>query len=160
VAAGGDILNWRWISGSAPLREFGNPVATTTYALCIYDSVQRVPHLVFAAQIEPGGFCGQSPCWNTVGSPVVGYRFVDSDGLQDGMERLLLRDRGAARDSIIAQGGGDHLELPLPVGIDKFFAQQDEVVVQLVNDVDGCWESAFGPGDVTANTSVLYEASR
>ena len=160
VAAGGDSLDWRWISGNAPLREFGDPTSTTTYALCIYDAVNHVPHLAFVAQVEPGGFCHRSPCWSTVGSPPIGYRFVDSDGLQYGIEKLLLRDRSAARDSIIAQGGGDQLELPLPVGVDQFFAQQDNVVVQLVNDVAGCWESLFRPGDVMSNTSVLYEAAR
>jgi hypothetical protein len=160
VAPGGDTLDWRWLSGSAPLGEFGNPTSTTLYALCIYDSVQRVPRLVFTAQVEPGGFCGRSPCWSTVGSPPIGYRFLDSDGLQGGMEKLLLRDRSAARDSIIAQGGGVHLKLPLPVGVDQFFAQQDDVVVQLVNDVAGCWESTFRPGDVSANSSALYDAAR
>jgi hypothetical protein len=159
VAPGGDTLNWHWISGFAPIGEFGNPTATTTYAFCIYDSVQRVPQLVFAAQIEPGGTCGRSQCWSPVGSPTIGYRFLDSSGLQDGLERLLLRDRSAANDSIIAQFGGDHLELPLPVGVDQFFAQQDNVVVQLVNDVAGCWESTFRPGDVTANSSALYQLS-
>ncbi len=160
VGPSGDTLNWRWLSGNAPLREFGDPATTTAYALCIYDSVANVPRVVFAAPIEPGGFCGRSPCWSTVGSPPIGYRFVDADGLQHGMERLLLRDRTSARDSIIAQGGGVHLKLPLPVGVDQFFAQQDTVVVQLVNDVGGCWESTFRPGDVTANTSVLYDAAR
>ena len=159
VAPGGDTLNSRWLSRTAPLAESGNPTATTTYALCIYDSVQGVPQLAFAAQIEPGGTCGRSPCWSTVGS-LVGYRFVDSTGFQDGMERLLLRDRSAANDSIVAQGGGVHLKLPLPVGVDTFFAQQDNVVVQLVNDVGGCWESTFRPGDVSANSSALYEAAR
>jgi len=31
-------------------------------------------------------------------------------------------------------------------------------VVQLVNSIDGCWESTFRPGSVTSNTAVLYEA--
>jgi hypothetical protein len=156
----GDSLTWRWLGGRAPLAELGNPVTTTTYALCIYDAVDRAPRLAFAAQLDPGGSCGRSPCWKTVGTPLAGYRYMDVDGVQYGIEKLVLRDRSGTRDSIVAGGGGMYLVLPPPVSSTRYFAQQDDVVVQLVNDVAGCWQSTFRPADVTTNSPTLYSASR
>ena len=39
-------------------------------------------------------------------------------------------------------------------------AHADEEPQRLINDVAGCRESTFGPGDVAANNSVLYGAAR
>ncbi len=154
------MLSWRWLDGAIPLADFGDPTSTTDYALCIYDSTAGVPALVFAAQVEGGGDCARMPCWSRVGAPTRGYRLSDASGMQYGMERLLLRGGRLGSDTLQAGAGGDNLELPLPVSIDKFFAQQDDVIVQLVNNVNKCWQSTFRPRDVVHNLPELYEAER
>ncbi|HSP99276.1 MAG TPA: hypothetical protein VL049_18810 [Candidatus Dormibacteraeota bacterium] len=161
VAAAGDKLIWRWIDGTVPLVEFGAPTGTTFYALCIYDSIERVPVLAFAAQIEPGGQCGSSPCWSTIGTGQArGYVFIDSAGVQYGMRKVLLKGGRPGRDSLFAAGGGEVLALPLPVSVDNYFAQQNDVIVQMLTDGDGCWQSTFRPGDVVTNLPELYQAAR
>ena len=42
----------------------------------------------------------------------------------------------------------------------QYFTHQDDVTVQLVNDVGGCWESVFSPATVLKNQSALYKAKQ
>jgi len=55
-----DRLVWTWRRGDATARAyFGDPTATTTYALCLYDDSGTAASLVLPA----GGGCGADACW-------------------------------------------------------------------------------------------------
>lgn len=160
-AASGEKLTWRWQDGVAPLAELGDPVVKTFYSLCIYDSINRVPSLAFRSLVDPGGQCGRSPCWSRLGtSSPRGYSFLDAAGFQYGVQKIVLKGGNPGRDSLQAGGGGDELKLPLPVSGSQYFAQDENVIVQLVNDADACWQSTFQPRDVVNNMPELYQAER
>src|SRR5436853_440797 len=57
-----DRLSWRWTHGAATSKgDFGNPLATTDYQLCVYDGSGRT---IRRAGAPPGGSCGSRPCWH------------------------------------------------------------------------------------------------
>jgi hypothetical protein len=159
AAEGDNELAWRWLAGYAPLVEFGDPTDNTRYGLCIYDSTNRVPALVFSVDVEAGA-CGRPPCWTRLEAPFRGYRYTEQDGVPYGVKRLLLRGGDPSQDSLLADAGGEFLQLPPPVSTRRYFAQEDDVIVQLVNDAGKCWQSIFRPSDVDMNLPKGYEATR
>jgi hypothetical protein len=161
VAADRSKLAWRWLSGNAPLGEFGDPTTVTSYGLCVYAGIAGGPALAVDVGVRAAGECRSSPCWSRLGVATVrGYRFSDPSGTQHGMEKLLLNGGRPGRDSLIASAGGRSLVLPPPFSASGLFAQQENVIVQLVTDADSCWESIFRPSDVLLNLPELYEAER
>ncbi|MEO8602964.1 MAG: hypothetical protein ABI629_10335, partial [bacterium] len=65
-------LTWRWLKGDAPMSEFANPLASTTFALCLYDETALVAGL--AADIRIAAGAG----WRGVGDlPIRGWSFRD-----------------------------------------------------------------------------------
>lgn len=58
-----DRLVWRWRKGNAPISSFGDPLTSTEYALCIYDSSGGSAALARFMTVPPGGSCGGRPCW-------------------------------------------------------------------------------------------------
>ena len=72
----------------------------------------------------------------------------------------MLKGGNPGRDSLQAGGGGEDLKLPLPVSATRYFAQDENVIVQLLNDIDECWQSTFRPADVVYNLPELYQAAR
>lgn len=49
------LLTWKWSRGEATLKaDFGDPLATTNYALCVYDRIVGTPTLRVAADIPAG----------------------------------------------------------------------------------------------------------
>src|SRR5262249_32026015 len=69
-----DEVAWRWLGGEATTpADFGDPVATDRYALCVYAGAGETPPLVASTTAEAGGSCGGSPCWRARGEGFV-YR--------------------------------------------------------------------------------------
>ena len=154
-------LTWRWLKGNAPIAELGNPPANTRYALCVYDSIGVAPSLVISSQVQGGGTCGSGSCWKTLGgSNVKGYRFSDSAGSQQGMQKLILKGGKPGSDKLLATAGGAGLGLSPPVNATYMFAHQNDVIVQLVNDTGNCFESVFQPGNALRNDPTQYKAKR
>ena len=51
----GDLITWKWTKGAATTKaEFGDPLTSDDYALCIYDAGA----LVTSAVADAGGICG------------------------------------------------------------------------------------------------------
>jgi hypothetical protein len=155
----GNTLAWKWLDGDAPLAEFGDPRATTRYALCVYDAASQVSAVKLSIEVAPASLCSGSPCWSPSGG-VRGFRFVDSSGAQQGAKKLLLKGGKPGKDKLRVKAGGLALTLPPPASPTQYFTQQDDVTVQLVNDVGGCWESVFSPATVLKNQSALYKAKQ
>ncbi|MBX3028294.1 beta-propeller fold lactonase family protein [bacterium] len=160
-SAGRAKLLWRWLSGDAPVAEMGDPTATTRYALCAYDAAGLVPSLALHIALAPAGTCGSAPCWQALGgSTPTGFAFTDATGGQQGMQKLRLKGGKPGRDKLLAKAGGTALVVAPPASPSQLFAQNDDVVVQLVTDAGGCFESVFPPNAVVTNRSDLYKAKR
>ena len=55
-----DKLAWSWSKGEATNKaDFGNPLATDDYVLCLYEDGA----LVQSFDVPAGGICGSKSCW-------------------------------------------------------------------------------------------------
>jgi hypothetical protein len=131
-----DQLQWKWSKGSVTTKaEFGTPLTTTSYQLCIYDGASA---LIFDATIPAGGLCGASnpkPCWK---DKPKGFDYKDKDLTPDGVNQLKLREGlVAGKAQIQLKAKGALLDDPaLPFG--------QPVTVQLHNAESGlCWEAVY-----------------
>ena len=141
-----DTLLWKWIRGDlTTAADFGDPVMTTAYGLCVYDSSAGSPTLAMAVTIPPGGTCaGNRPCWKSTGTK--GFKYKDGALTQGGIRKIILRAGVPGQAKIIVKGKGANLPLPpLP------FAQDPAVTVQMANTAGGCWEAVYGAPPVTAD---------
>ncbi len=155
-------LRWKWAGGSVPvsLSELGDPVSgPTAYALCVYDTSGGPPSLAFGTTVPSGGICGARPCWKASHGR---YAYANSAGSRGGVNRMVLRpnSRGSGA-SIVVNGGGANLHLP--VSVDGIFLLREfpEVIVQLQRgDSASCWEAVFtSPADHNTR-SVFSDSSR
>lgn len=113
------------------LADFGNPLATESYTLCVVDAFND-RH--FAVTIPPGGVCNDRPCWKDNGA--VGFKYTDKAGSQGGIQKVILKPGGEGQAMIIVKGKGAGLDvppLPLPTPI----------LVQLQASNGTCWEAEF-----------------
>jgi hypothetical protein len=135
--SGRDLLTWQWAKGAATTAaDFGDPLAATTYELCVYDEVASAPRLVLSTLVPAGGVCSGRPCWKRTQK---GFRFADRDRSPEGLSRLVLRAGAAGKARIVAKGRGGALRLPaLPLALDP------RVTVQLGGSDGACWEATYG----------------
>jgi cysteine-rich repeat protein len=114
-----DRLTWRWRLGAATsIEAFGDPLASTDYALCMYDGSD----LLMRLRAPHGG------AWRRAGAR--GFRHADATSRMT----LLAGDAGAS--SIVVKGRGPGLAM-LPLGLDG------PVWVQLEASTGACWTSTF-----------------
>ncbi|HEY2773556.1 MAG TPA: prolyl oligopeptidase family serine peptidase [Candidatus Binatia bacterium] len=125
-------LAWKWLAGEATTAtDFGEPTASTSYALCVYDGNGQA---LSQAVLPSNDDCASGTCWRS-GSR--GLTFASATGEPSGISdaRLMAGDDGKA--SIAIDGHGALLQLPpLP-------ASNLPLVVQLQSNDDPCWESDF-----------------
>ncbi len=137
----------KWLKGTvSSAASFGNPLAGTSYAVCVYDGTALVEsHLV-----APRGECGGRPCWKQLGSKGFGYK--NPTGNDDGITKLLLKS-GAGKAKILIKGAGARLGLPTT---DPIYAQTAPVTVQLVAPGAGCWQASYA-GPAKKSTSEKFK---
>ena len=146
-------LTWLWLRGDAPLAEFGNPLASTAYAVCLYDETALVAGLALDVRVAPGAG------WHGVGDlPVRGWSFRDSTLAQNGAQKLLVKGGKPGKDALLFKGRGANLSLPAAASASQLFHQQDDVTVQLVSDTGACWGAVYQPSEVTRNDAASYAA--
>jgi len=130
-----DRLTWKWTYGAATTKaDFGAPLATTTYQLCVYDGAGRT---IARASAPPGGICNGRPCWRETSSQF-SYKSRDRqpNGKPRSSVRLKLRPGTAGKAKIQIQGRGVHLDLaPLPA--------TQPVTVQLKSSDGTCWDAVY-----------------
>jgi hypothetical protein len=131
-----DLLGWKWLKGAVTAKaEFGDPVTTDTYELCVYDAT---PSLIMHATAPAGGTCNvlkPKPCW---ASTKTGFKYNDKDLTPIGVQQILLKEGlvdGAAK--IIVKGKGPNLDMP------ALFPLLQPVTVQLKNSSGMCWEATY-----------------
>lgn len=137
-----DRLEWGWRRGeSTALADFGDPLTTTSYALCLYDGNDN---LIFGSSIPAG-----AP-WKKF-KTAFNYtnRALDATGIR----RIALKSRGAqpGRASIRVVGAGRAMTLgnPTPTGnlpnIGSFpiTVAPNSVRMQMINSIGSCWEGHY-----------------
>jgi hypothetical protein len=139
-----DRLSWSWSRGAATSQmEFGDPTATTTYALCIYAGAS--PALIDQLIIPAG-----ATRWKLLGT--AGYKYKDAIGAAEGIEKVLLKGSTQSRSKIRVVGKGTALpDVSLPV--------TEPMTVQLVHgDTGVCWDASYGSVQLLANDGGVLKA--
>lgn len=107
-----DTLLWKLQKGpQTPKADFGDPLATTGFAFCIYDATGA---LRASASIPAGGFCAGKPCWKAMRTSVT---YADKHTSADGVHRLVLKEGPKdGKMALLLKARGVRLDLPpLPV---------------------------------------------
>jgi cysteine-rich repeat protein len=136
---GADKLVWKWTFGEAtPVADYGDPTATASYLLCLYDmSGGSQPLLTFAA--PSGGSCLGQPCWQAPNT--TSFKYKDKLGTPNGLSFVKLQEgltNGEAK--ILVKGKSFHLGLPSSVSLNFTLP----VTLQLLNtQTSVCWEAEY-----------------
>ncbi len=144
-----DRFLWKWRPGNATLADFGDPVHTDAYALCVYDESDAAPALLFRAQVPAGG------SWDTNGTH--GFTYHDANAQTDGVQALRLRGSPIPGDAkILAKGKGPGLSgrpfgLPAP-------PLSLPLRVQLQGDNDACFEARYTQAAVNNGARGRFKA--
>ena len=126
-----DQLLWRWFRGNSSPADFGDPLDSTSYGLCIYDGASN---LVSTACAPAGGLCARRPCWKVRTGH--GFSYRDKNRTPNGVDRMLLKADAAGKSKLLVKGRGTNLEMPhLPLTM--------PVKVQLKNTDGVCWEATY-----------------
>src|SRR2546427_4060921 len=130
-----DQLGWKWGSGAATSKtDFGDPVSSTSYRLCVYDAPGGTPALELSAAAPAGGLCAGKPCWK---ESTAGFKYSNAPLTPDGLRRILLKAGGSGAAKISLKGRGVNLPLPtLPLS--------PPVTVQLQATNGQCWDAVYG----------------
>ena len=141
-----DGLNWKYVKGAATaVGDFGAPLSTTGYTLCVYDT-SAAPQPILFAQAPAGGNCPTKPCWKTIKD---GFKYNDKQFTPDGLQQVLLKAGIATKSKILVKGKGDNLPMPtLPLTL--------PVRVQLKSQSGVCWEASYSTS--TKNQSDQFRA--
>ena len=131
-------LQYKWKTGDATtIVEYGNPVTTASYVVCVYDSSAN-PQPLLADAAPAGGLCKKdNPCWST---GVTSDKYNDGLYTPDGLQSIQLKEglvNGKAQISV----KGRSINV-LPTGLPLPFTLP--VTVQIQNTQTGvCWESVM-----------------
>ena len=130
-----DRIKWRWGKGAATtLADYGNPVTTTDYLLCVYnDGV-----LVSSLTIDGGGQCGSSPCWTQSATQ---FSYSNSALTPDGtLKAKLTQGLVGGTAKILLKGKGSGTNVPAPASLTGTV----DVQLQKANG-SPCWGATYSP---------------
>ena len=132
---GGDLARWAWRSPTAP-HDFGDPIATDDYALCVYAGAAEA--LWLSGNAPAGDTCAGQPCWKGLGAPPLseGAEYFDRERTPNGIGTLVLSAK-PPRTRIKLKARGPLLGLPAFGSLDL------PVRVQLQRTGTACWEATF-----------------
>lgn len=136
----GDQLLWKWKKGNIVLSEFGDPTATTRYALCIYDSNAGTPALVQTATAPAGTACSNGSCWKRNNK---GFRYKNLLAGDGEVQQVVLKEGFSDRAKLLVKARGIILNFPPAPNPSQFLRQDPAVTVQLVNSLGNCWEATY-----------------
>jgi hypothetical protein len=129
-----DDLGWQWVKGQATaVGDFGDPLTTTSYALCVYDA-SGSPQPRHDGRATAGGTCNGKPCW----AQLTGDRFFyfDRKTSLEGVETIKLKPGADGVARIAVKFRGKRVEPPaLPL--------TPPVTVQLQASNGQCWSAAY-----------------
>jgi hypothetical protein len=129
-----DRLVWKGLKGTATgSAAFGDPTATTSYQLCVYDGAGST---VLESEISAAGTCDGRPCWQATAK---GFRYRSAALGSNGSLQLELNAELAGGAKILARVKGLALATPEPEGDSVPLP----VIVQLSNGGGECWEATY-----------------
>jgi hypothetical protein len=139
----GDRIRFDFVNGTpAEGSVFGDPTATESYTLCIYD------HGALVAQLGlPAGSAG----WKPIGSAGVGFKYTDPTAALDGTAQVLLRagKTGTPKPTkVVWIGKGAALPdptVPVPTPVD--------ITVQVVGSDGTCFGDSYTDANVKQNAA-------
>jgi hypothetical protein len=125
-----DKIGWKWAASVGTTRpDFGDPLNTTGFVLCVYDAGVKV----LEGKLPAGGTCATKPCWQDKTTVI---KYGDKDLTPEGIQKAVMKPGVALKGKIGVKGKGPLLIMPtLPV--------TGPVVVQLIRDdvSTPCWET-------------------
>ena len=128
----GDQVIWKWNKGSrTTVLDFGDPITTTSYQLCIYDQ----SGLKLSANVPADGMCAGKPCWKPIGAK--GFKYKDKDATPNGITQVLLKEGPDGKAKILVKGKGANLDDP------NLATLAQPITVQLQNTDGTCWEAVY-----------------
>jgi hypothetical protein len=131
-----DQVSWKWKGQATTLGDFGNPPATTGYAVCVYQGAT----LKLAARAPASAACGMKPCWKALGTN--GYGYKDGALTPDGLSKVTLKAGATGRAQVAVKGKGANL----PDGV---LPLMTPVTIQLQATTGECWGATFGTAAVS-----------
>lgn len=143
-----DRLLWTWTHGPVTAKsEFGDPLTTDGYLLCVYDGTG----FVLAAPIPAGGLCAGKPCWK---ERKTGFGYRNRPLTPYGVAKLDLKDGLKPGKAAIAfRGTGTLLALPSPQSLSS------PIHAQLLRADGPCWEGVFSAPFLKQDAKRLKDAS-
>jgi hypothetical protein len=101
-----DKLQWKWTMGSVtPKMDYGNPLGSDDYVLCLYDG----SGLLVTAVAPASGLCAGKPCWKEQAG---GFIYKDKELTPNGLAQLRVREGLDGKAKIGVKGRGALLALP------------------------------------------------
>jgi hypothetical protein len=152
-------LQWHWSEGASAVMQsdFGNPLATTAYTLCLYDEVGGSAVFKTGATIPAAGTCGAKPCWRALST--TGWTYRDPAARNDGIKTVTLKGGSAGTPRIKMTGAGANLLQPSAFSGSMFFDEDTAVIVQLLrSDAGTCWSSTFSVSGTKRNDPAEFKA--
>src|SRR5262245_2697069 len=99
-------LGWKWGKGSATATtDFGDPLGTDGYSLCLYDAGALV------TTVPVAGSCLTKPCWTEKST---GFKFQNTSLQPSGVQSLKLVAGVDGKASVVLKGKGASLAIPDP----------------------------------------------
>ena len=137
---GKDLLVWKWLKGAATTKdEFGDPVNSHTYELCLYDATG----LIGSGTAEAGAE------WKETGK---GFKFKDSGLDPDGLQKVLLKEGADEKAKIVVKGKGLNLDMP------NLSILASPLTVQLKRSGSSvCWGAVFSFPPATKNEADQFK---
>jgi uncharacterized delta-60 repeat protein len=147
LSSTGDVARWKWQSGIIAVGDFGDPIHTDDYALCVYQGAGQT--LWTRRRAPAGDACRFRPCWKPL-TPN-GAKYVDPELTPDGVSSLLLRSNVPGRVQLKWKGKGTSLALP------SLSTLALPVRVQLQRTGGACWDVTYATAKTS--TSATFSAS-
>ena len=143
-----DQLVWKWAGAITPKADYGNPVTSDDYALCLYDDGA----LVASATADAGGTCGTRPCWS---AKPTSFAYKDKDLTPTGVQSISLKEGlVAGRTKIAFKAKGVPLVMPAPTSF------TGPVAVRLHRSGDAvCWGADFSAPFTKQDATQLKDKS-
>jgi hypothetical protein len=137
-----DKMVFKWLKGAqTDVSDFGLPTGTTAYALCLYAGPLNT-------QLGGAEVSADALLWSVT---TTGFKYKDPAGIDDGIQKVILKAGAADQSKALAKGKGENLpDLdPGPVAL--------PVTAQLVNSDGVCFEGVFDTTDVIRNEVGLFK---
>lgn len=130
------LFNWK-AGGATSLVDFGNPLTSTSYELCLFETGHPQLYLRFQAGVPAGGSCAGKPCWKKAGS--AGYTYKDKGLVLSGIDRIRLKSGDDGKARILVGGRGANMSLQRT----HFYSAPLRAEVRASNGE--CWSATFDP---------------